>query len=353
MWRGEWIGEDEMIDTFMAVWNQQQKRRGLTLFTVFLVMCISVSLLLVIGGNLFGPHHPGSRGGPHRVGGVQATVTAPSTTVGVTATVGIPPTASPTTQNCSIVATNTAYASTTNKTNVYANSGQQGPATATATPQSAKRPVTTVTPTVQPVSKATPRPTARATPPITPAITPTVLVPTVGVTPTTIATATATTDPGPTNTPTPTPTATGTATPIVAPNATPTAVAVTSTATVSTTATSTPGVGHTSRNKLDGGTGQSGQGGGQGGQGAQSGQGGTSTSTGQVPPAQQRTPIAGKTGNGKNGPGCLSGSIGILATPAALTTIEHNIAVILGGGLLGTVLFYTVIGFLVKKRTAV
>jgi len=128
-------------------------------------------------------------------------------------------------------------------------------------------------------------------------------------------------------------------------------VGTTATPSVVASVTATPSVvaAVATRDKRDGGGGQGGLGG-QNGGGGLGGQGGdpTSTSGVQAQATQQGTQVGGKTG--KTDGSCLTGSIDLLTTPDALTTIWRNIGVILGGGLLGTMLFYAAMGFVVKKR---
>jgi hypothetical protein len=319
-----------MIDTLMAIWNRGYGGRGILVALAFLLICISISLLLVTAGNSWSAlwHHDGppvAQG--TTISAASLTATAQSQLKASTASVTPvihPPTVAPTSNPCLLTSTVEKTSRFTITPTVYQGGGGY---LASPTPTSRPRPMPTATPrphptaTPSPTPAVTPTATATATSTPTPAVTAT-NTPTPTVTPTPTGTATGT--PTPTISPTPTGVATGTPTPSVTPTSIPTATpTIGATSTVSVTSTSTT--------HFRGGTPVA-----------------TSSSAATATQGQQQS--AGGTncpsiynGSGDNVDVTFDGSIGAI--------LMRDIWIILGSSTLGTLLFYVAIYLLNRKRT--
>ncbi|HEY6541189.1 MAG TPA: hypothetical protein VIZ18_09635 [Ktedonobacteraceae bacterium] len=247
-----------MIETLMALWNRGVSGRLLVIIVTFFCLCISISLLFVTVGSVWGSLLTHGRPGGKATAvnnTVLITATAPPSGATATAPVEITPTLPP--NLC--LASPTGARGNTARVDATKNHGRSGVPTRTATSGPLHR-----TPTPGATMLPTPSPTVS---PTLPAVTPTVpLTPTVtaqptatpiatntpGNTPTVVVTPTGTSTPGATPTPTPTvpggtptvglaptstdtPTATGTATPVTTPTVTVTAPAGSPTVIVSAT----------------------------------------------------------------------------------------------------------------------
>lgn len=207
-----------MVETLMALWNRGTGGRLLVMVVTFFCLCISISLLFVTVGSIWGTllthGRPGSNPA-HVSNGVLITATAPP--AGATATVEVTPTLPP--NPC--LASPTGVRGNTSRVDATANHRWSNPSrTATSGPLHG-----TPTPgaTVQPLPSPTVSPTSPA------------MTPTVTTQPT--ATPTATNTPG--NTPTVAVTPADTSTPGATPTPTPTVPGSTPTATDTPTATVT------------------------------------------------------------------------------------------------------------------
>jgi hypothetical protein len=219
----------EMIETLMALWNRGVSGRLLVIIITFFCLCISISLLFVTVGSVWGSllAHGQPRGEATTVtNATLITATAPPS--GATAPVVATPTLPP--NLC--LASPTGARGNTARADATSNRGKSGLPTRTATSNPLHK---TPTPgaTILPAPSPTPSPTL-------PAVTPTVpLTPTVTTQPT--VTPVATNTPG--NTPTITLAPTDTPTPGATPTPTPTIILVpigTDTPTVTVAATVTP-----------------------------------------------------------------------------------------------------------------
>ena len=241
-----------MIETLMALWNWGVSGRLMVMVITFFCICISISLLFVTAGSVWGSLFAHGREGGEKARVVNAaliTATAPGAVsispVAVTPTITPDPClASPTGTNGHTPRVSGTEKSRGTSVTPYRTSATSTPIHrhktptpgVTATPKPKPTPSPTL-PAVTPTATATPGVTPTLTLTGTPAITPTT-IPTVVVTPT------GTTTPGATPTPTPTGTAMPGITPspgilptdTSTPNATPTALV---TPTVFTTPTVT------------------------------------------------------------------------------------------------------------------
>ena len=301
-----------MIDTLMAIWNRGYGGRGILVSLAFLLICISISLLLVTVGNSWSAlwHHNGppvAQG--NTISSAALTATAQSqlkvSTTGATPLI-YPPTVAPTTNPCLLTSTAGKTSRSAIPPTVHQGSGGYF---ASPTPTSRPRP----TPT------ATPRPRPTATPLPTPTVTPTATA-TATSTPTPTVTATST----PTVTPTPTITPTGTATSTPTPTVTPTSIP---------TATSTVSVTSTSTTHFRGGTPIATP---------------TTTATTATATQGQKQPAAGT-----NCPPIYNGSgdtVSVTFDGSISAILTSDIWIILGSSTLGTLLFYIAIYLLNRKR---
>lgn len=329
-----------MINTFMAVWNQQRRRRGMILFLTFLVICISVSLLLVTLGDPVWLYLLKAAKPPSQVDGAHI-VNTPVNNVTAVPTSPITPTATATAQGCNSTPTSTIRATPAKIKNrvtpraTRAGTGSQGSRLWTP-------PVTHKYSTPTPTRRPTPRPTSIPTAfPMTP--TP-VVAPTSAssptVTPTTIVTPTQepTSTPAPVVTPTAVTTPIGTATPALSPTATATPIP-SSTPIVTVVPSSTPTIPSTTTPDDD------------------SRLGGAVVSKGQTPVKVKNNVTKSPNGTQttrKNArlvdANCLGNSLDLLVYEGIFTTIERNIALILGGGVFGTFLFYSIIASVTRRK---
>ncbi|HLJ32932.1 MAG TPA: hypothetical protein VKU38_04740 [Ktedonobacteraceae bacterium] len=293
-----------MIDTLMAIWNRGYGGRGILVSLAFLLICISISLLLVTVGNSWSAlwsHHGSPARADTTLSAAAMTATAQSqlkvATPGGTPLVYLP-TITPTTNPCLLTPT-TGKASHVliSPTSQHGTGGHSASPTPTPTPY--PRPTATATPHPRPTN--TPAPTA---------------------TPTAIATATGTPPPTPsptaTATSTPSPTATATDTPTATPTVTSTAIL---------TATPTVGISPTVPPRRRGGT--------------------------PVPTPSTTAAPGQKTAGGKNCSTMYSGSgdsVGLTLDGSIGAILVRNLWIILGGSTLGTLLFYISLYLLNRKR---
>lgn len=348
-----------MIDTFMAMWNRRGGRRGTVVLVSCLLICISISLLLVTLGDPVWNYIQHLHHVKRVVDAAQITATPP---LQDTPTVFVAATPTVLVQNCISTPTHTVGKTPTRHTvTQQGGTGQAGRATPTRPAKSPipttkkPAPIPTVKPTAVPTTKPTPKPTPHPTvlpvsptPTDTPTPTPTPLptpsptptpLPAPTLTPTPIMTPTptntpmptVTVSPTPTNTPTPTSTATPTAT--VAPTDTPTATpsAVSTVPTTTPDAQGRPGSGHpvipsTATVVIQ-------------------------THVTRVPQAKQATETTEVTQ--QSGAGvvvrCLGNTVDVSAYGDARSIVGRSIGFILGGTVLGTLLFYGII-YASKKR---
>ena len=207
-----------MIDTFMALWNRSyhQGKRALFTFFAFLLICISISLLVVTAGHFW------SRGERSSVGQIEVVPTTDGAVTIITAT--------PTTtiiQNCLPSPTQTVSEVVTSS-NLHTPVAGQGKQPAPApTPAPQHGPLPTPTPVATQTPGSTPTVVATQPPTVTP--TPTVVSPT--STPTVVPT---------TPTPAPLPSPTPTITPLPQPTPTLTATVAPTSTVMGTTTTATP-----------------------------------------------------------------------------------------------------------------
>jgi hypothetical protein len=209
-----------MIETLMALWNRGVSGRLMVMVVTFFCICISISLLFVTAGSVWGSlfaHGRGGGGGEETrvVNAALITVTAPGAVS--TSSVVVTPTITP---NPCLASPTGANELTPHVRGTEKSGGTSVPiyrTTATPTPiQRQKTPTPGVTSTPKPKPTPSPTfPTATATPHVTPTLT---LTGTPAITPTTLPTVVVT--PTDTTTPgaTPTPTPTGTAMPGITPS---------------------------------------------------------------------------------------------------------------------------------------
>lgn len=195
-----------MIDTLMALWNRSYSSRSLLILSAFLVLCISVSVLLVTIGGAWVPslaHSPAPVGQGDRAAGAYLTETSTASSPVAASS------ATPTRSSTPVVpASNPCGASPTVHTQAFLPTRAVPPGRG-----SGGWPRRTPVPHPHP-PRPTPQPTPRPTPTVipTPVVTPT-------ATPTPVATPTVV--PTPTIPPSPTPTPVETATPRPTPSETP------------------------------------------------------------------------------------------------------------------------------------
>ncbi|MEO8973941.1 MAG: hypothetical protein ABI406_20325 [Ktedonobacteraceae bacterium] len=304
-----------MIDTLMAIWNRGYGGRGILVSLAFLLICISISLLLVTVGNSWSALWFHQVPDATRSDTLGATLTATAQTPIKVATPGgtsivYAPTITPTTNPCLLTATtgkaSHAVASTT------AQLGTGGGYTATPTSVPHPRPTATATPHPLPTSTPVPLPTPTA---ITTATSTPVPTPTPTLTPTPLPSPTATATSTATPTPTPSPTATATSTPTGTPTTVPT---------VMPSVAVTPSVPAHLR-------------------------GGTPVAT----PTATAVHGQNKTVGGTNCSSIYSGSgdsVGLTLDGSIGAILVRNLWIILGGSTLGTLLFYITIYLLNRKR---
>ena len=247
-----------MIQTLMALWNRGASGRLLVMIVTFFCLCISISLLFVTVGSIWGSllAHGGRPGGETRPvsNAVLITATAPPSVTTTTAPVVVTPTLPP---NPCLASPTEAHGNTA-RVVATGNNRRSGVPSRTATSRPLRRkptPGATVPPEPSPVLSPT-LPAATPTVPVTPTVTaqPSVTptgTNTPGNTPTATLTPTDTSTPGATPTPTgtdtptatvtgtsmdtPTATTTGTVTPVTTPTVTGTAPAGSPTVVVSAT----------------------------------------------------------------------------------------------------------------------
>ena len=300
-----------MIETLMALWNRGTNGRLLVMAVTFFSTCISISLLFVTVGSIWGSMlthgRPGSKEAPVS-NAVLVTATAPPS--GATAPVEVTPTLPP--NPC--LASPTEARGNTSRVGATTNHRRSDP-TRTATSEPLH---TTPTPAPSPTLSPTPpavTPTVPSTPTVTaqPTVTPTATN-TPGNTPTVVVTPTGTSTPG--VTPTPTPTVPGsTPTAGLAPTATDTPTATVTTPTVTVTApTGSPTVIVSATGGINGRQVHDGR------------------------PQTPGTPVGAN--NGQRGQGnCLSDSLVTGGEEALFSRLRDFFWIILVSSLLGTVLF--------------
>jgi outer membrane biosynthesis protein TonB len=275
-----------MIDILMALWNRGQRGRGIMVLLAFLLICISISLLLVTAGGLSLFAQDKQRSSTSAVNLIATTqVNNGDPTVGDTPR-SMMPTSTSTVNPC--MDTPTRGITPTRQASATFQTGGSHPGKPTAIPTHPRpmpTPTVKVTPTIKP--SPTPSPTVRATPSPTPSPSATD-TPTPGVTPT--------------DTPTDTPTPGVTPTPTMIPPS-----GVTATANNSPTPGTTSTIGPSIR----------------GGNGITPG---TQANDGQ--------------NNSVGNTNCLGDSLEKSTDDAIIGIVEHNLWLIPGGSLLGTGLFY-------------
>src|SRR5579875_604713 len=307
-----------MIDTLMALWNRGYGGRSIGVFFAFILICISISLLLITSGVslLFDLAH----GGPPQnrrtfVNSASLTASARPPATGPT----VAPAATTTPCLLTPLPDKTATAGARNK------GGNTFPRRSTGTPgQGGPR----VTPTVKATS--TPRPQPRPTPTLAPT-----------VMPTTIPTATPT--PIPTTTPSPTPTVTVTPTSTTTPVENPTPV---DTPTPTLTPTGTTGVPVATDTPVSAPTLMPIVTPGDGSSQARIGTSGHGVH--QLLPGSTNAGSWGKAARGS--PDCLSDSVAFMGTGPVLRALEQGIWLILLGSCLSTLLFCGALALLRRKR---
>lgn len=303
-----------MIQTLMALWNRGAGGRLLVMIVTFFCLCISISLLFVTVGSVWGSLLAHGRpGGATRpvTNAVLITATAPT----VMATTTVPVEVTPTLPPNPCLASPTGVRGNIARVDATRNNGRSGTPSRTSTSRPLRRtptPVVTVppqpSPTLSPTLPAV-TPTLAVTPTVTmqPTVTPTVTN-TPGNTPTATLTPTGTFTPGVTPTPTitgtDTPTTTATGTSIDTPTATVTGTAPVGSPTVVVSATG----GIAGRQEHDG-----------------------------------RPQIPGTPGDGNNGQtgqgNCLSDALVTGGEASLLSRLQDFIWMILVSSLLGTMLF--------------
>ncbi len=217
-----------MIGTLMALWNRGVHGRLVVIGITFCCICISISLLFVTAGSVWGSllthGHPGNKVA-HVVSSTMITATAP--TAGSTPAIVATPTMAPT----PCVASATVNSASSTRSDATAGGEQTGiPTRKAATPPAHRRKKPTPTPGITPTPKPRPSPTSPAPTPTTfpsPTLTSTVeATPTVTTVPTLTPTVTSTVASTPTSAPT------STSTPGNTPTATTATVTITPTVTV-------------------------------------------------------------------------------------------------------------------------
>lgn len=307
-----------MIDTLMALWNRGYSGRSIMTLMAFVVICISISLLLItVGGSWSSLFSRGPSPNQGIISPADLTATAQGSgfqpIADDTATI-LAPTVTPTTDPCIITPspsgkTPLAQVSAT----THSGSGGSGGGGGSGYPGKP-----TVAPT-QPHRTPTPRPIPTPTKGIIPTAT-SVLIPT--------ATDTPTPTPTPTDTPTPTPTPTDTPTPTPTPTDTAT-VGITPTDTVTPTDSPTVSATATSPSQIRGGT-----------------------------PVAGRTPTAGQgtPGGTARNPKCVRGGVAVdnlylYNDGSIIASLERNVWLILGSSVMGTMLFYGAVYLMMRKRS--
>jgi hypothetical protein len=207
-----------MIDTFMALWNRNhhQGKRALFTFCAFLLICISISLLVVTAGHFW------SRGGRPSVGQTDVIPTTDGAVTIITVT--------PTTtiiQNCLPSPTQTVseVVTSSNLHTPVTGQGKHPAPASTPAPQHGPLPTSTL------VATQPPSPTPTVVPTQLPTVTPTPTVVSPTSTPTVVP---------PTPTPAPLPSSTPTITPLPLPTPTLTVTVVPTSTVMGTTTAVTP-----------------------------------------------------------------------------------------------------------------
>lgn len=172
-----------MIDTLMALWNQDRRKRVIQVLLTFFLMCISISLLFVLVGRPTQSRHQNQRAavGTATVPSFGNTV-VPNLTPTMSVVVGAQPTPAPTTQPTSAPTTQPTPAPTTQTPCSTTPSGATSNGVTFYTDiQQGQIPTVTVTPPVpkkhndgggEPMPGVTPTFSAPATPPAQSTITP-------------------------------------------------------------------------------------------------------------------------------------------------------------------------------------
>ena len=327
-----------MIDTVMAMWNRGHGGRGIMVVVTFFLICISICLLLVsVGGSWFSLFMHSHTLNDRRtvISPVNLTATADSNSFQPVATDTVSVSSSKATATSSPCTTVVVRASSTpvlrgSVTTYNGGSHRNGvsptprPPQIHPTPTAVKaKPTPRVTPSPTPTPTETPMPTA--TPTATAMPTPTE-TPTPGITPT------------PTETPTATPTVTET------PTATPT-VGETPTATATPTATETPGTTPTvtgsptievtaiNPTNMRGGTPIV-----------------TSTPTAIVQKGGHTSSMS-TTRDSQCVQSRIGDSVDMGGDSSVLATLENSLWIVFGGATGGTLLFYSTIYLLMRKKS--
>jgi hypothetical protein len=330
-----------MIETLMALWNRGVRGRLMVMMVTFFCICISISLLFVTAGSVWGSlfaHGRGGGGGEETrvVNAALITATAPGAVS--TSPVAVTPTITP--DPC-LASPTGANGLTPHVRGTEKSGGTSVPiyrTTATPTPiQRHKPPTPGVTATPKPKPTPSPTfsavtPTATATPRVTPTLT---LTGTPAITPTTLPTVVV----KPTDTTTPGATPTGTALPGITPspgilptdtstpNATPTALV---TPTVFTTPTVTMPVSSPTAVKS-----------------ATAGSNDTRASDGGS--VMSGTPSIAQSGQSGEG-SCYSDNLAASGVGAVLSMLQNFLWLILASSLVGTALFCAQVYRVVIRR---
>ena len=300
-----------MIQTLMALWNRGASGRLLVMIVTFFGLCISISLLFVTVGSIWGSLlvHGGRPGGETRPisNAVLITATAPAAVTPTIPPVVVTPTLPP---NPCLASPTGAHGKTARVDATGSNGGSGVPTRIATSRPLRRRPAPESSPTISPTL---------------PAVTPTVPVtPTITTQPT--VTPSATNMPG--NTPTATLTPTDTSTPGATPTLTP-IVTETPTGTATGTSMDTPTVTAT-------GTGTTPAGSPTVGVGATSGMSGRQERDGR--PQSPGTPVDANNGQTAQG-NCLSDALVTGGEANLLSRLQDFFLVILVSSLLGTILF--------------
>ncbi len=220
-----------MIQTLMALWNRGASGRLLVMIVTFLGLCISISLLFVTVGSVWGPllAHRGQRASdPQKAVSNAVLITATAPPAVAPTLIVVTPTLPP--EPC--MASPTEPHGNTARSDETGNNGRSSVATRTPVSRPLRKtptPGTTILPTPSPTLPAV-SPTVTTQPTVTPVAT---------NTPTDTPTPTATSTPGASPTPTVMLTPTDTSTPEATPTTTATGTSM-DTPTVTTTETATP-----------------------------------------------------------------------------------------------------------------
>lgn len=328
-----------MIDTFMALWNRYHRCTGVKVFCTFLFICICISLLLLTIGITARSVVPGRANGPTnqpQVVETEPTVTTQTDAASVVINSASTTMATPVSkeQPCVVI-----EAPAVQRTPIIAvNTGGSGvyytpvKATATSTPVAKKTPNPVVSSTMPAMATITATPSLSTPESGDPSIPVATATSTGDSMPTAIATGTSTetTMPLPSETEISTPELTVTSTTGSAVTPVQSDLPTSSASPSSTAAMSEDATANDVRVQRSGGGNDSVT--------------PTSVITSSASSVQQQPNESELTT-----PGCLSNSVGMATNVDVLALLKLNFGLILGGGLLGTMLFY--VGMFLLRRT--